>query len=258
MKHFWIIGLLFLTMGCGNEDYPLPANKINQANDNETSLSIISSAELQIDQLESDPFQIISATPYAAGFSLKVQYGGGCADHDFTILWDQLIAESYPPQVAFIITHQDHDDPCDAIVTDSLFVPYAQLIEDVGIFDPMFVHINNFSNEEQVTVDSRAHQFSEAGCEVPVIARAVACAEGPLGEFLFETGEKLEFTNLRIWLDPADLSVELSELALTDGQSYTAKVKPVFNSEWWWDGIDCPLGVDSLGAVYPVEIVCIQ
>ena len=258
MKHFWIIGLLFLAMGCGHDEYPLPANQINRYNEYETSLSVISSDELQIDLLESDPFQIISATPYANGFSLLVEYGGGCADHDFTIFWDQLIAESYPPQVTFIMTHQDYDDPCDAIVRDSLFVPYAQLIEDVDIFDPMIVHINNFSNDEQVTFDSWAHQFSEAGCEVPVIARAAACAEGPLGEFLFETGEKLEFNNLRVWLDPVDLNGELSALALTNGQSYTAKVKPVFNSEWWWDGTDCPSGVDSVGSVYPVEIICIQ
>lgn len=258
MKHFWTIGLLFLTMACGKEEFPLPANQSTQNNDHSISLSINSSIDLQIDQLESDPFKIVSATPYDEGFSIIVQYGGGCTDHDFTIFWNQLIAESFPPQATLTMTHDDHDDPCDAIVRDSLFVPYAQLIEDVEVFDPIFIHINNFSNDEEITVDSRAHLFTEAGCEIPVVARSVNCADGALGKFLFETEEKLAFNDLQIWLDIVELGENVAEVNLVEGQTYTMEVKPTFTREWWWDGTNCPSGLDSLGTVYPVKILCIQ
>lgn len=47
---------------------------------------------------------------------LNVSFGGGCNDtDDFELYWNGAVAESWPLQVNFVLWHDDHDDPCDAI-----------------------------------------------------------------------------------------------------------------------------------------------
>ena len=48
-----------------------------------------------------------------------LMYGGGCADHEFTLCWpDQSFMESAPVQVDLEIMHVTPGDPCDAWITE--------------------------------------------------------------------------------------------------------------------------------------------
>jgi hypothetical protein len=62
--------------------------------------------------------------------TLEVGYGGGCEPHD-----DDLVAwggwlESFPVQVNVLLTHEDHDDPCDALIQRTLRFDLTRLRED--------------------------------------------------------------------------------------------------------------------------------
>jgi hypothetical protein len=62
--------------------------------------------------------------------SLEVRYGGGCKPHDHDLVaWGGWL-ESFPVQVNVLLTHDDNDDPCDALVQDTLRFDLTRLRED--------------------------------------------------------------------------------------------------------------------------------
>jgi hypothetical protein len=51
---------------------------------------------------------------------VTVSYSGGCAVHDFQYCWTGEFLESFPVQVPTSISHDGHDDPCDAFPSEEL------------------------------------------------------------------------------------------------------------------------------------------
>lgn len=51
---------------------------------------------------------------------MQITYGGGCARHDFQLDWNGVIRESFPPGVTLTLTHNGHNDPCKALLTEEL------------------------------------------------------------------------------------------------------------------------------------------
>ena len=51
---------------------------------------------------------------------LVASSGGGCQEHDYLLYGCHCFMESYPVQTNVFLSHDDHDDPCDAIIIDSL------------------------------------------------------------------------------------------------------------------------------------------
>ena len=49
----------------------------------------------------------------------RVAVGGGCEDHVFGLCWDETLAESEPPQATVWLSHEDNDDACDSIVSET-------------------------------------------------------------------------------------------------------------------------------------------
>lgn len=75
-----------------------------------------------------DSLSIDGMTVEADTLMVEVSYGGGCAAHDFVICWpDQSFMESEPVQVALEIWHDGHDDPCDAVISETVSFELASL-----------------------------------------------------------------------------------------------------------------------------------
>lgn len=51
---------------------------------------------------------------------LTVSYGGGCAPHDFVLDWNGVLDPGFPVTARLSLWHDDHDDPCDAWLTETL------------------------------------------------------------------------------------------------------------------------------------------
>jgi hypothetical protein len=65
-----------------------------------------------------DGFQIEAASVSGHSLLARISYGGGCADHDVQLVaWGGWM-ESHPVQVKLFLSHEDHDDPCDAWITE--------------------------------------------------------------------------------------------------------------------------------------------
>ena len=72
---------------------------------------------------------------HVEGLTLEagLSYGGGCGQHRMDlVLWGGWM-ESFPVQINALITHDDGDDPCDAVVTDERtfqLIPLREAYED--------------------------------------------------------------------------------------------------------------------------------
>lgn len=70
---------------------------------------------------DGDPFTLVKARVVGDSLAVSVTASGGCEDHDWTLCWpDGAFAESKPVQAALEILHDDHDDPCDSIISEDL------------------------------------------------------------------------------------------------------------------------------------------
>lgn len=77
--------------------------------------------------LTSDDFQIVGATVTPNDLELAVVYGGGCSDHRFGGLMPELLPLIYPPQIEVTIVHDNGDDQCRAIVSDTVALDLGDL-----------------------------------------------------------------------------------------------------------------------------------
>ena len=66
-----------------------------------------------------DPFMFNSVKLRKDLLFLNVSYGGGCEVHKFVLIATSFM-ESYPVQVNIVLSHEDHDDPCDAWITEKM------------------------------------------------------------------------------------------------------------------------------------------
>lgn len=67
-----------------------------------------------------DPIVITDASIAGDTLMVAVQHGGGCVTHGYGTCWDGSFAESDPVQAWLQLSHEDNDDPCDAIVMQEL------------------------------------------------------------------------------------------------------------------------------------------
>jgi hypothetical protein len=51
--------------------------------------------------------------------TITVSYGGGCADHDFTLVASDVFMESYPVQLVVSVAHDANGDRCKAYLTQA-------------------------------------------------------------------------------------------------------------------------------------------
>ncbi len=51
---------------------------------------------------------------------LEVSFGGGCKKHDFLLVSGSSFMESYPVQIAAVLSHDAHNDSCEALIIKEL------------------------------------------------------------------------------------------------------------------------------------------
>ncbi|MCM4155992.1 hypothetical protein [Gramella sp. AN32] len=82
---------------------------------------------------------------------IYISYGGGCFPHLFSLEWDGLLLESFPPQYNFNLVDLSEYDPCKAILP-------AQLRFDIDTPDtqldkPSKINLGTVRNNRQIQID---------------------------------------------------------------------------------------------------------
>ena len=68
----------------------------------------------------SDPFDLDAAIISGDNLDVTLSYGGGCEVHQFDLCWNELVMQSFPPQVNLSLIHEDNNDSCFAVITEQL------------------------------------------------------------------------------------------------------------------------------------------
>ena len=88
---------------------------------------------------ESDPYMMATSGegdgPVIEGdtLTITVSFGGGCATHNFILVTAAAFMESDPVKLDAFLIHDDHDDPCEAYLTERLafdLTPLRTLYEE--------------------------------------------------------------------------------------------------------------------------------
>jgi hypothetical protein len=67
-----------------------------------------------------DPYTITAAAVSGDELRITLTYGGGCREHRFRLVASDAFMESYPVQVAAVLTHDANGDQCRALRHDTL------------------------------------------------------------------------------------------------------------------------------------------
>jgi hypothetical protein len=102
--------------------------------------------------LQKDPFRLSSAFITGDILSLTLQYSGGCVEHDYILYIQEGFMESYPVQVNCYLWHDAHNDPCDAIITDTPcfdLTPLSKVYQEMyQRNDPIILNIHDYFTSE--------------------------------------------------------------------------------------------------------------
>jgi hypothetical protein len=83
--------------------------------------------------------------------SITVSYSGGCKDHSFILFVSSAFMKSKPVQAELFLSHEDHDDPCDAIITETIYFDLTRLKhiyqERYGMSGSMYLKIRGDGND---------------------------------------------------------------------------------------------------------------
>ena len=249
MRNILILACVLTVFGCGEEEVII--ERLPEAS---SEITIRSSSSLQIDRLSSDQFSIVSATPYPDHFEIIVEYGGGCEEHHFELLWDQSIAESFPMQTWMtLVKYKKEGLICDALVYDTLNIDYA-LIEN---YDPedMIVHLANGSNNQMITLDSRATSLITEDCTLEVDMQRAICGYGIWGDLYFKLPEGIGAWE-QVWLQPLMGTEEMHLMNPAEASGLKVQVKPIFGYQWESDLANCQAIPEGL--IIPVEVLCMD
>lgn len=100
------------------------------------------------ESLQLDSFYIDSATIQGDILTLSVESGGGCRRHIYNLYASNTFLESYPVQINVFLKHDAQDDPCKAIITDTvtfnmspIALLYKQYYQDQG---PIILNIYQY------------------------------------------------------------------------------------------------------------------
>jgi hypothetical protein len=76
---------------------------------------IIGDAE---DRFGTDEFALNTATITEDTLNINASYGGGCEEHQLTLVVSELFLESFPVQIPVSLSHNANGDTCEAWLTD--------------------------------------------------------------------------------------------------------------------------------------------
>jgi len=74
-----------------------------------------------------DPYNIKSIELNGDILNIETEYSGGCKEHSFCLIAWSYFLESYPVQANLLLSHNDNDDYCDAVLTSHLSIDLSPL-----------------------------------------------------------------------------------------------------------------------------------
>lgn len=88
--------------------------------------------------------QILNANIEKDNLILDVRYGGGCKDHEFNLIFNEVWMKSMPPKISLYLEHKNQNDSCQAIMNKTLKFNIKKLKENSN---EMFINMVGYSKQ---------------------------------------------------------------------------------------------------------------
>ncbi len=123
--------LSFLLIGCDsdkkNSDDAGPLNLCDISVTGNPSITLVD--EFNMDDWDRDPYTFSKVYINGDLLYLETRYGGGCELHDFSLVASSGFMKSNPVQSEVLLTHNDNNDGCEALITRTLIFNLSPLKE---------------------------------------------------------------------------------------------------------------------------------
>ena len=100
---------------------------------------------------QSDPFDVGSVRIVGDVLIVEVRYGGGCAEHSFTLLDTGVATRSIPPHHRLRLVHDGRGDACEAYLTRELFFDISPLRKLYSSLDRVVILIEGIEGSTLYT-----------------------------------------------------------------------------------------------------------
>jgi hypothetical protein len=139
---FTSIALIAATLGTTITACSVIDNQ-SSGSSNPAAASKVLIVDPRLEKYPADEATIRDASIVGDSLTMLVAFGGGCKAHDFKVISNGAMMKSMPPQVNVILSHNAHEDMCEALLTQDVTVslePLKQQAMNGGVV----IHLKGF------------------------------------------------------------------------------------------------------------------
>jgi len=256
--NFLILGLgaIFLSTSCEDDSkavFPEPGFQTipNVQSDGQLFHNLIEDRSTG----SSDPFTILGIEHKDKLLQVEVQYSGGCAEHQFDVIWDPDIVLVPENEIGFdqaqlIIIHDGNGDLCEAALREILTIDLNQIAATTNV-DQLNIRVMNGSNDQAFSAIQGLQGIAESeSCDFEVVLTQVVCGDGLFENKWFRFTDK-EFPE---FLQPVSVAALIQFAPDPPVGRYKIGVKITT----WSPDPDKAICLAYPGPSVPVEIWCIE
>ncbi|MEQ8241634.1 MAG: hypothetical protein RIA69_20645 [Cyclobacteriaceae bacterium] len=202
-----------------------------------------------------DPFEIIGITPDQKGWDVIVQYDGGCQEHDFYAVWDGQWGGSQPLNAFFELGHVGNNDPCDAVIRDTVRIDFNQLFDNQYPTEGAEITLIQSISRRRITIHPVLARIAQGNfCNINAQLQTTPCGTGIWENEWLKVQDAIDYHS-EVWLQPVTNAAGVS-LEMPQEGDYDIGVTLLFGYQFQVEGGVCQAQPE--GTVIPVRVNCIN
>lgn len=149
MKTSILFSLSLLIFSCGTQKNLTEETNVKQTTNSNTMITA-SIGEINV---PSDPITISGIKVQGNTLLIDVNYSGGCAEHEFSVVGSPMIAKSLPPIRAIQLIHNGNGDQCKMMVMKTLEVDIKALAYQQESGSKIFLTLDGWKERIEYTFE---------------------------------------------------------------------------------------------------------
>jgi len=219
-------------------------------------------AKSNISAETSDPFELGDVVVNGNEVSVTVSYSGGCKPHTFEIIWDEVVANTNPPQISLIILHDSNDDNCEAYITETLVFELEELVGTASVSGSAVGAYSGYDESDSTVYEGNEviFEFIESDvCNINVVASTAMCGWGLYESIWFALSDSISAGTpdfyFKKYLQPVSVAAGLSDFRPVVGKKYSIGARYDYSTVL---NPSQPVCLAYPGPSVPIKIMCIS
>ena len=203
MKKTVFLVWLVLTVSCGQDGTTNSINR-NLINDEQLLSRVVSG------DFKSDPFTIQAIKRSLTQVELEVQYGGGCEEHDFQLVWDGEFKTEDGRKLANVaLLHDANGDQCEALITQNLTFNFSEIFGEQLPSEGFDLHFFHGGTSEGYFMAEETIKITQGmQCVLNATFEDVVCGLGFFDNSWFLSNDDLLEDHDKFYYQPAEYDLD--------------------------------------------------